>query len=188
MSDDTRDVIEVLEHDHREVEEMFARFRTVPRQDSEERQKIADQLVIELVRHAVAEEQYLYPASKAAIPGGAELVEHEIREHAEAEQTMNRLDGLRPDDEDFDATVFELEAQISHHIAEEEGKLFPALRANASAEELRELGAKVEAAKKIAPTRPHPMAPDRPPLNKLLGPGTALVDRIRDLITGRGKD
>lgn len=42
-------------------------------------------------------------------------------------------------------------------------------------------------AKKMAPTRPHPSAPDTPPGNKLLGPGVGLVDRARDLLTGRGK-
>lgn len=41
-------------------------------------------------------------------------------------------------------------------------------------------------AKKPAPTRPHPAAPDKPPANKLLGPGAGLVDRARDMLTGRG--
>ncbi|HLZ36591.1 MAG TPA: hemerythrin domain-containing protein [Mycobacteriales bacterium] len=69
MSDDRRDVIEVLEHDHREVEELFARFRTVSRQDSEERQKIADQLVIELVRHSVAEDLVPLPREQGRATG-----------------------------------------------------------------------------------------------------------------------
>ncbi|HUR08087.1 MAG TPA: hypothetical protein VM347_36465 [Nonomuraea sp.] len=47
---------------------------------------------------------------------------------------------------------------------------------------------KVQAIKKIAPTRPHPSAPDTPPGNKLLGPATGLIDRLRDALSGRGKD
>ena len=39
--------------------------------------------------------------------------------------------------------------------------------------------------KKMAPTRPHPSAPDRPPANKILGPGVGLIDRMRDALTGR---
>lgn len=54
-------------------------------------------------------------------------------------------------------------------------------------EALNELGDKVRTAKKTAPTRPHPSAPDTPPGNKLLGPGVGLMDRARDLLTGRGK-
>ncbi|HEY3260841.1 MAG TPA: hypothetical protein VGJ95_11350 [Pseudonocardiaceae bacterium] len=53
-----------------------------------------------------------------------------------------------------------------------------------SADELRDLGPKVENAKKIAPTRPHPLAPDRPPLNRFLAPGTGLLDRMRDAPVG----
>ncbi|MER5550505.1 hypothetical protein ABT001_02260 [Streptomyces sp. NPDC002793] len=49
------------------------------------------------------------------------------------------------------------------------------------------LGDKIRTAKKTAPTRPHPSAPDTPPGNRLLGPGAGLVDRARDLLTGRGK-
>jgi hypothetical protein len=37
----------------------------------------------------------------------------------------------------------------------------------------------------MAPTHPHPSAPDKPPANKLLAPGAALVDRMRDALTGR---
>lgn len=55
-----------------------------------------------------------------------------------------------------------------------------------SPEALDELGEKTRRAKKTAPTRPHPSAPDTPPGNKLLGPGVGLVDRARDLISGRG--
>jgi hypothetical protein len=52
---------------------------------------------------------------------------------------------------------------------------------------LAELGDKVQAAKDRAPTRPHPSAPTRPPLNKLIAPGVGLVDRVRDHLSGRGK-
>ncbi|RST04975.1 hemerythrin domain-containing protein, partial [Streptomyces sp. WAC05374] len=34
---------------------------------------------------------------------------------------------------------------------------------------------------------PHPAAPARPPANKLLAPGAGMVDRLRDMLTGRGR-
>jgi hypothetical protein len=37
----------------------------------------------------------------------------------------------------------------------------------------------------MAPTRPHPFAPDKPPMNKILTAGAGLVDRMRDALTGR---
>jgi len=51
--------------------------------------------------------------------------------------------------------------------------------------ELTELGKKFERAKKMAPTRPHPSAPDKPPANKILGPGVGLIDRMRAALSGR---
>jgi hemerythrin superfamily protein len=180
------DVIELLEHDHREVEEMFAEFDNAT--EPAERRKIVDRLIIELVRHSEAEEQVVYPFMAAKIDGGKALVEHEISEHSEAEKTMKRLDGMDPGDPEFGVLVRQLMKDIREHISEEEGDAFPQLRRAASKDELATMGTAVQAIKKIAPTHPHPSAPDHPPFNALLGPGAGLVDRVRDLLTGRGKD
>jgi hemerythrin superfamily protein len=180
-------VIAILEADHREVEAMFAELETGGG-DADHRKRLSDQVIMELVRHSVAEEQYLYPAARKALPDGDSIVEHEITEHSEAEKTMDRLDKLSPSDSDFDPVLAELMSQIRHHVGEEEGALFPRLAAACSAEELADLGAKVQVAKKAAPTRPHPMSPDHPPFNKLLDPGAGFVDKLRDALTGRGQD
>jgi hemerythrin superfamily protein len=133
----------------------------------------------------VAEEEYLYPATRKALPDGDRLADHEIAEHAEAERTMKTLEPLDAADPAFDRTLGTLMTAIRHHVQEEENDLFPRLRSACTADELRELGRKVERAKKIAPTRPHPSAPDTPPWNKILAPGAGLVDRVRDALTGR---
>ena len=52
-------------------------------------------------------------------------------------------------------------------------------------EELAELAGKVETAKKLAPTRPHPGAPNSELFHKLVGPGVGMVDRLRDKLTHR---
>ncbi|MET7465283.1 hemerythrin domain-containing protein [Nonomuraea sp. NPDC005501] len=182
-----RDVITVLVTDHREVEQMFAELETMIGAIGERPQTLAEQVVIELVRHSVAEEAYLYPAVREHVPGGDELADKEIAEHAEAEKTMKRLERLEPGDDDFWPVLEELMREIRHHIQDEEGDLFPRLRAACPPEALTELGAKVERAKKLAPTRPHPSAPDKPPADKLLAPGAGLIDRLRDALTGRGR-
>src|SRR3954454_13676445 len=179
------DVLELLEHDHREVEQMFAEFEQAT--DPQERRTIADKIIIELVRHSEAEEQAVYPAMKSAIDGGKEMVEHEIDEHSKAEKIMKELDGLDPNDPSFGTLMQELQKAITHHIQEEEGEAFPKFRRAVDKEQLDKLATTVEALKKIAPTHPHPKAPDHPPFNALLGPGAGLVDRVRDLLTGRGK-
>jgi hypothetical protein len=54
------------------------------------------------------------------------------------------------------------------------------------ADELRKLGARVEAFAKVAPTRPRPNAPNEPLPRMAAAPAASLFDRMRDLATGRG--
>jgi hemerythrin superfamily protein len=180
----SQDVVDVLMADHREVEAIFVELES--RQGTpEHRRQLADVMIAELVRHAVAEEAYVYPAARKSLPDGKQVAEHEIAEHSEAERTMKQLESLDPSDPRFDQLLAELTSTIRHHVQDEESDLFPRLRAACAREELVELAGKVAAAKKVAPTRPHPAAPDRPPANKLLAPGAGLVDRMRDALAGR---
>jgi len=178
------DVIELLEHDHREVEEMFAEFAQATR--AEEKRAIADKVIIELVKHSEAEEQAVYPLMAKKIEGGRELVDDEINEHSMAEKLMKDLDGLDADNPKFEVLMGQLKAAILQHVQEEEGVAFPKFREATTDDEREKLGTVVQGLKKIVPTHPHPMAPDHPPFNALLAPGAALVDRVRDLLTGRG--
>ncbi|MFG1674022.1 hemerythrin domain-containing protein [Micromonospora sp. NPDC049282] len=179
-----RDVVDVLTADHREVEAIFVELES--RQGTpEHRRQLADVVIAELVRHAIAEEAYVYPAARKALPDGDQIAEHEIAEHSDAERTMKELESLDPSEARFDELLAHLTSTIRHHVQDEESDLFPRLRAACAREELVELAGKVEAAKKSAPTRPHPAAPDRPPANRLLAPGTGLVDRMRDALSGR---
>ncbi|WP_449063957.1 hemerythrin domain-containing protein [Planomonospora algeriensis] len=182
------DVVAVLTHDHREVEQMFTELERLSPSDMERRRQLTEKVIIELVRHAVAEEAYLYPAVRRAVPGGDQLADRELAEHAEAEKTMKRLEQTDVADPGHAALLKQLMMEIRTHIREEEDELFPQLRAHSDVSQLAELGRKVQAIKKIAPTRPHPAAPDKPPANMMVGPLTGLVDRMRDAITGRGKD
>jgi hemerythrin superfamily protein len=180
---DQQDVIDVLTHDHREVEELFEQIEQAT--DPGQRRELTDQVITELVRHSVAEEQYLYPAAREHIPDGDAIVDGEIADHNEVEEALKALEGIDADDPDFMRTFRRMSEDVKEHVQEEEDELFPLLREHASAQELRDLGEKVQRAKKVAPTRPHPSSPDTPPLNKILGPGVGLVDRARDTLMGR---
>ncbi len=179
-----QDVIEVLLRDHREVEEVFRELEAGTG-SPEHRRQLADAVTAELVRHSVAEEEYLYPTVRHVMPGGGALADEEIEEHAEAERLLKRLESTPSTAPEFDGILGELMPAIRSHIAEEESELFPRLREHCTAAELADLGRKVTDAKRIAPTRPHPSAPDTPPLNKALAPGAGLVDRVRDAFSGR---
>jgi hemerythrin-like domain-containing protein len=188
MADEQRDVIEVLEQDHREVEEMFGELESLRGASTEEarsrRKELADRVTIELVRHSVAEEVLVYPEVEKKV--SKEEAEHAREEHAEAEETLAKLEKLEPDDPAFDDELATLMSEIRHHIDDEEGEMFAHMRQVIDADELRRLGGRVEAFKKVAPTRPHPNVPNEPVPRMAAGPAASLFDRMRDLATGRG--
>ncbi|WP_049577663.1 hemerythrin domain-containing protein [Streptomyces sp. SBT349] len=179
------DIIHELTTDHREVEGMFSDIESLPPGEPR-RKELADQVTIELVRHSIAEEQHLYPAVREHVPEGDRIADREIEDHAAAERLMKELENCSAAAPLFDRLITALMIEIREHLQDEEDHLFPLLRQSCSPEALAELGDKARRAKRLAPTRPHPSAPDTPPLNKLLAPGVGLVDRARDALTGRG--
>ncbi len=188
-SDDTpdattgQDVVDVLSSDHREFTALVAQIQVTA--DPEQRRDLADTLISELVRHAVAEEMFVYPAMRKHLPDGDAAVEHDTQEHKELEVTMKQLEGADASSAEFTQLIAKLEEILRDHVEDEETDQFPKLRASIPREDLVQMAAKVEGAKKLAPTRPHPGAPNNQVFHKLVGPGVGLVDRLRDKLTGR---
>ena len=185
MSDHSNDhdVVDVLTTDHREATELIEQI--LGTSDPEQRRDLADSLISELVRHSVAEEMYVYPAMRDHLPNGDEAVEHDTSEHKELEALMKALEAADAGSSEFTSTVEQIRAALRDHVSDEENEQFPALRQHLPQEKLVELKEKVELAKKIAPTRPHPSAPNAELFHKMVGPGVGLVDRLRDRLTGR---
>ncbi|WP_194918087.1 hemerythrin domain-containing protein [Catenulispora rubra] len=181
-TEDTPDVIAVLRDDHRHVEELFqkvqdhARFR-------DRRKELVDQVTIELVRHMVAEEEYVHPIVRDAADGRG-TVDRAVAANAAAEALMKQLEPLAPTDEVFDRVFIKLMAATHCHVADDEAQLFPRLAAACLPTELRELGEKVYADKSIRPTRPHRPAPATSSDDPLVGRVPHLIDRVRDALAG----
>ena len=93
---------------------------------------------------------------------------------------------MSADDPQFGVADAAAETSIKEHIPKRRTTPSPS-SAQGRCGRADKLGETVERLKKIVPTHPHPMAPDHPPFNALLGPGAGLVDRLRDMLTGRGK-
>ena len=180
------DVIAELIVDHREVDEMLTKLQG-DELSPEDRQDGMEHVIAELVRHAIAEESYLYPAIEDRVPNGKVIAAKERADHQEVEELLKQLEGEDPHAPESRPLVKRLTTQLRAHIADEEDNLFPALRAVYSEQELKDLGDKVRIAKKAAPTRPHPSAPRGELARKTMGPMVGLVDRTRDLLTGRNR-
>jgi hemerythrin superfamily protein len=182
-TENTQDVVTILTEDHREFLGLVDDIKLTT--DAERRRDLADTLISELVRHAVAEEMYVYPAMRKHLPDGDKAVEHDTKEHKQLEATMKGLEAVDASSAEFAELVAKLEETLRDHVADEETEQFPQLRARIPETELVEIGGKVLTAKKLAPTRPHPLAPNNQVFHKLVGPGVGLVDRLRDKLSGR---
>jgi hemerythrin superfamily protein len=177
------DVVDILTADHREMIVLLGEIKQTGQ--AGERRDLADTLIAEVMRHAVAEEMYVYPAVEASVPNGSDKVEHDKEEHQEIVELMKQIEGLDAADLAFMERVQQLETLLRHHAQDEESQQFPQLRAHIPAEQLIEMGEKVQNAKQAAPTRPHPSAPHSELFHKTIGAGVGMIDRLRDRLTGR---
>ena len=164
---------------------MLQLVEQIPAADPERRRDMADTIIAELMRHAVAEEMYVYPAMREHLPDGDAEVAHDVEEHQQLEEAMKDLEGVDAADPRFLEVLGRLEAVLRDHVRDEENDQFPQRRARSPREQRGEMAAKVETAKKAAPTRPHPSAPHSQLFHKVAGPGVGMVDRLRDALTGR---
>lgn len=72
---------------------------------------------------------------------------------------MKQLEGADAGSSQFVGLVAQLEDILRDHVQDEENEQFPELRRKIPREDLVEMAAKVNNAKEIAPTRPHPPRP-----------------------------
>jgi hemerythrin superfamily protein len=193
-SANARDAISVLTEDHRRVEELFARFEKTGDGAIKQRQELVERISEALSVHASIEEEIFYPAARGAVADGDDDVLEALEEHHLVKVTLAELETMDPGHERYRAKVTVLIENVRHHVEEEEGELFPRVRAAVDAAELRQLGDQLTAAQRTAPTRPHPEAPDTPPGNLVAQVLTAPLDvaanlnkatarRIRDIVT-----
>lgn len=174
------DAITLLKQDHKTVEKLFKQFEKAT-QPAQQR-KLAGQVIKELSTHAAIEEMLFYPAIRGRLPETEDTVLESLEEHHIVKWVLSELEDMKPDQERFKAKMTVLIENVRHHVEEEESELFPQVRKAVGRKDLTELGQALEKAKKTAPTRPHPKAPDTPPGNLAAGPAAAVVDRAKDKV------
>ncbi len=132
----------MLEKDHREVEGLFADFEK--QEDEAKKAEIVQTICMELKVHAQIEEELLYPMAQEEIDDD-DLVHEALVEHHTAKQLIKEIETARSSDSLYDARVKVLGEYVKHHVKEEEGELFPALKK--ADVDLDELGEKLMARK-----------------------------------------
>lgn len=117
--DSKQDAIALLKADHREVEELFEQFEKTS--SASKKQKIANQICLELTVHTKIEEEIFYPACEGKIE--EDLIKEAYVEHDGAKVLIAEIEAGSPEDEYYDAKVKVLSEQIEHHVEEEEKRM-----------------------------------------------------------------
>ena len=174
------DALTLLKQDHKTVNSLFRKFEVAGDRAIVTKNDLAQRIVRELSVHAAIEEQVFYPAVRSELSNSTPLVLEGLEEHHVVKWLCSEIGSLTAEDERFDAKMSVLMETVRHHVREEESTLFPEVREALGRKRLGELGDALEAAKKFAPTRPHPRLADTPPMNVAIGGVAAVVDRAYD--------
>jgi iron-sulfur cluster repair protein YtfE (RIC family) len=122
------DLLDELIQQHRQVEAMLETL--AQSEPGSERQSTVSELVTSLSQHMQVEEDAVYPIVKETL--GAEDETEAENEHQLARDGLAKLQEL-VDEPGFGAAVEMVKAGISHHVSDEEDKVFPRLRQEAEA-------------------------------------------------------
>ncbi|MFD6228750.1 hemerythrin domain-containing protein [Streptomyces sp. NPDC060232] len=133
-----QDVVAVILKDHRTMEELFRRMRSI----EADRAAARDEFSALLIAHGEAEEAKVYGAFKRFRGVDDDEVEHGEEEHAEGNEALLKL--LEVEDvgsEEWDERLEDLVKAVSHHLDEEERTILNGARENVPDERRAELGA-----------------------------------------------
>lgn len=150
-----QDVLALLKQDHANVKAMFQQYEELGDRAFAGKKKLAEEICLELTRHATAEEEIFYPAVRAAARENEDLVDEATVEHASAKDLIAQIMEADPHDDLYDAKLKVLKEYILHHVKEEEGEIFP--NAKRAGLDLVALGEQVAARKEeidFVPPRP----------------------------------
>jgi hypothetical protein len=113
------DAIALLKQDHRTVEDLFSQFEKASGEGR--KQKLAEQICLELSVHTEIEEKIFYPACEGKVE--EDLLKEAYVEHDGAKVLVAEILGGQPSDEYYDSKVKVLKEQIEHHVEEEEKRM-----------------------------------------------------------------
>ena len=131
------DWVEALKLEHAAVAKLFDALEATDETATTRRNLLLMQLKHALVKHAIEEENVIYPALREA--GQVEAADELNKEHGYVKQYLYELENTPTASPQWLAIVRRFRADIEDHVAEEENNLFPMLRAMLSEEKNKAL-------------------------------------------------
>jgi hemerythrin superfamily protein len=135
------DAIELLKQQHREVEELLARFDEASSAD--EAHELAGSICDKLKVHSTIEEEIFYPAARKEKDENEQVLQA-LEEHLSVKRLISDLEGLDSEDERLRPKVSVLKDQVSHHVDEEEHEMFPKVSKTMNKSEREALGRQLQ--------------------------------------------
>lgn len=123
---------EALAAEHAAVRKVFDQLEATDENATTKRNLLLAHLKHALMKHAVEEENVIYPALREA--GQRDAADALTREHGYVKQYLYDLENMPTASPDWIAKVRQFRAEIEAHMQEEEMRLFPVLRAQLSEE------------------------------------------------------
>ena len=136
--------IELLKSDHDKVDRLFQKVKAT---EEDEHKELFKKIKAELDVHTHIEEKIFYPRLKQE-KELEDITLEGIEEHHQAKMFLRELANLTEDSEKFEPKLKVLMEDITHHVQEEEGEMFPKVEKVINAEELEKLGKEMEEEKK----------------------------------------
>jgi hypothetical protein len=174
---------DALRSDHRAISDQLGNHALAEHSDDALIER--EELVMLIVRHFVAEEQYLYPTVREILPDGDARAEAAITADRTIENQLRQLEDAKLRVEQLAAVWRQVGIEFAQHVSSQEG-LFAELTAACSPQQLLELGDGIAGSEPLAPTRPRRLVVESPGANKLLSFVEGFVDHARDYYTKRG--
>ncbi|CAG8478333.1 10066_t:CDS:2 [Diversispora eburnea] len=147
-----KDIIDECIDDQTIILKLKERFENT--NDERERQKIHNTIIREMSIHFYCKEVNLYPLLEKHLPDGKSVCEKCRQTNKEIKKELAKLD-----------------------VDEAQGKVFPRFKEAIAADVIKEAGAKYASSRSLAPTHPHPDAPNE----VKSAVATAPVDKARDI-------
>ncbi|WP_345466313.1 hemerythrin domain-containing protein [Actinoallomurus oryzae] len=143
MDSGERSVIGVLNRDHRRIAGLLQKLCAV--RDAGERRRLAEEMTGELIRHADAEDLFLYPVVRAIVLDRGADGRLETNAHEQINRLLAELAQIEAGSCRFDVLITKLICAVRNEVRHEEVEVFPWLACCAGEQTLIALGDQVRA-------------------------------------------
>jgi hemerythrin superfamily protein len=175
------DAADFLQAEHARMDVLLQRIDEQGGRDPD----LIARVIKELSIHDSIEREHLYPVLRRRLPNGNDLYPEWLTDHGHVAAVLAEIDRRPTDDPHRQALLHDLVPLVRTHVAQEEGIVFPSMRARMAEHERRAIGRALAEGKDKAPTRPH---------SRIAGAGfgarmsrlvASPLDRTRDVLSGR---